>query len=257
MNTICNLTVGYYPIGCIIDGPLNPRSTIAAIDLVPASQQGNSHAMEVGGPTFRDNNSISPGTSAITAVQTAATPNGGAPVSNISPERRSTISAATPALASQSHSGGVIENAGIVRGHNTGHRTSLPAEEFEANISRLIERLTIQGVDRAIVGLCSGIFAQGVSLEALKARMTRKECEKHGLRNGMRYRMLLDLVKMTKDGVPMDRHVCRLCRRGEAVDYKNHRDALRHLLRDHFGIGFECTQWSVFPSLFDLYPSNM
>ena len=219
-----------------------------AIELVPASQHGD-HAVEVAGPMY----SVAPGMAAITGAQIGSSTNGLNLITYVDPEgteRRNAISITTSAMASQSHSGSVIENGGSVRGHTAGRR-SLPAEEFEANISRLADRLTIQGVGRPVVELCSAIFAQGVSLEALKARMTRKECEKHGLRSGMRYRMLLDVVRMMKGGVLMDRHVCRLCRRGGAADYKNHRDALRHLLRDHFGIGFQCTQWSVSLSLLD------
>ena len=241
-----NPGAGYHSGGCSIEGELNP-GTIATIDLVPASQQGESHRMEVGGPVFREYHSLTPGTAAITGSQSGPSTSGLTLITDVGledTERRNAISAATSTSTSQSLSYGVFENPGMTRGHM---RRGLPAEEFEDDISKLTHRLTIQGADRTVVELCSAIFAQGVSLEALKTQMTRKECEKHGLRSGMRYRMLLDVVRMNQAGILVVRHVCRLCRHGEASDYKHHRDALRHLLRDHFGMGFQCTQWSAFP----------
>jgi len=245
MNPTYNPSVGYHSGGCTIEGGLNP-DTIVTVGLVPASQHGDSHAMEVGGPAFREYHSITPGTGAMTNSQSGPSTSRLTLMTHVDPEdmeRRNAISMPTSSSTFQGVSCGVTENAGMIRSHAG---RGLPAEEFEDNISKLTDRLISQGVDRAVVELCSAIFAQGVSLEALKARMTRDECEKHGLRSGMRYRMLLDVVKMMKTGVLVDRHVCRLCRRHEAADYKHHRDALRHLLRDHFGMGFQCTQWSAF-----------
>lgn len=257
MDPIYNPNVGYHSARCIIDRELNPHP-METIDLVPASQHGDSHAIEVEGPTSFEYSNAAPGMAAVTGAQTRSSTNGPNLITYVDPEdteRHNAISVMTSALAPQSHSSGVIENVGVIQSHNAGRR-SLPAEEFEANISRLADRLTIQGADRPVVELCSAIFAQGVSLKALKERMTRKECEKHGLRSGMRYRMLLHVVRMMKGRVLMDRHVCRLCRPGGAADYKNHRDALRHLLRDHFGIGFQCTQWSISNSLLDQDNTN-
>ncbi len=241
-----NPSAGYHSEGRGGEGQLNP-GTIATIDLVPASQHGESHGMEVGGPAFREYQIVAPGTSAITGSQPGPSTSGLTLITDIGPEdteRHNAISTTTSTSTSQSLSYGVMDNSGTIRGHI---RRGLPAEEFEDDISKLTHRLTIQGADRTVVELCSAIFAQGVSIEALKAQMTRQECEKHELRSGMRYRMLLDVVRMEKAGVLMVRHVCRLCRHGEAEDYKHHRDALRHLLRDHFGMGFQCTQWSAFP----------
>ena len=241
-----NPSAGYHSGGCTIEGELNP-GTIATIDLAPPSHYGGSREMEVGGTAVREYHNITPGTAAINGSQPGPSTSGLTLITDVGPydtASRNAISTTTSTSTSQSLSYGVTENSGMIRGHV---RRGLPAEEFEDDISKLIHRLTIQGVDRTVVELCSAIFAQGVSLEALKGQMTRQECEKHGLRSGMRYRMLLDVVRVDKDGILMIRHVCRLCRHGEASDYKHHRDALRHLLRDHFGMGFQCTQWSAFP----------
>jgi hypothetical protein len=242
MNLVYDPSVGYHSGGYAIEGESNPDT----IDLVPASQHDERNVMEVGGPGFHEYHSIAPGTAAITGSRSGPSTSGLTLITDVDPEdmeRRNAVSTTTSVSTSQSLSYDVMENPGMIRGHG---RRRLPAEEFEDDIPKLIKRLTIQGVNRSAVELSSAIFAQGVSLEALKARMTRKECEKHGLRSGMRYRMLLEVVKVMKAGVLMDRHFCRLCHRGDAADYKHHRDALRHLLRDHFGIGFQCTQWSVF-----------
>jgi hypothetical protein len=245
MRPTYNPCVGYHPDGGTISGPLNLH-TIATTDLVPSPQYGGGLAIEVGGSSLHNYHSIVPVTGAIGGAQPGASTKGLALPENT--ERRNAISTMTSKSTSQSHTGDVIERIGVMIRHSAGRR-GLPAEEFDGDISRLTGRLTIEGVDQTVVELCCVIFARGVSLEALKARMTRKECERHGLQSGMRYRMLLDVVKMAKGGVSMDRHVCRLCPRDEAVDYKNHRDALRHLLRDHFGIGFQCTRWLVLPSV--------
>ena len=246
MDPIYDPSVGYHPEERTIEGESNPGS-IATIDLVPASQPGEPNVMEVGGPGFREYHNINPGIAVITDPRFGPSTSDLTLITDVDledMERRNSTSTTTSVSTSQSLSYGVMGDSGMVRGHG---RRRLPAEEFEEDISKLTNRLIIQGVDRTVVELCSTIFAQGVSLGALKARMTRMECEKHGLRSGMRYRMLLDVVKVTKDGVLMDRHVCRLCRHGEEADYKHHRDALRHLLRDHFGMGFQCTKWLVFP----------
>ena len=241
-------SAGYRSGGCTIEGGLNP-DTIATIDLAPASHYGGSREMEAGGPAFREYHNMTPGTTAITSSQPgpSTSTSGLTIITDVVPEdteRRNAISTTTSTSTSQSLSYGVTENSGMIRGHV---RRGLPAEEFEDDISKLSHRLAIQGVDQTVVELCSAIFAQGVSHEALKAQMTRQECEKHGLRRGMRYRMLLDVVGEERAGILMVRHVCRLCRHGEAAGYKHHRDALRHLLRDHFGMGFQCKQWSAFP----------
>lgn len=243
MNPVYDPSVGHHSGGCTIEGESNP-GTLATIDLVPTSQPGQRHVMEVGGPGFREYDDITPATAAMAGSQFGPSTSDLTLIPDVGledVERRNPVSTTTSVSTSQSLSYGVMEKS--IRGHG---RRRLPAEEFEEDISKLTNRLIIQEVDRAVVELCSAIFAQGVSLEALNARMTRKECEKHGLRSGMRYRMLLDVVKVIEDGVLVDRHVCRLCHRDEAPAYKHHRDALRHLRRDHFGMGFQCTKWLVF-----------
>lgn len=96
-------------------------------------------------------------------------------------------------------------------------------------------RLLAEGVERTVVELCIEIFKQGVTIDALEAHMTPEESERYGA-VGKRFRLLLDMVG--EEGM-RTRHWCRLCKKKE---YKNHRDALRHLLKTHFRIGYTC-EW--------------
>jgi hypothetical protein len=122
--------------------------------------------------------------------------------------------------------------------HLTVRLRGLPAEDFEGSVLKLKGRLLRKGAEPAAVDICIGIFSEEISIAALEKSMTREESEEHGV-VGKRYRMLLE--KRTESGAIKNR--CRLC--GE-VEYKNHRDALRHLLKGHFGMGYKCTyNWYV------------
>ena len=112
--------------------------------------------------------------------------------------------------------------------------------EFEGDVARLKARLLAKGADEQVVGLCDTVFKNGVTIEALEERMTREQCEELGVRDGKKFRVFLELVRGA-NGQMTGRHRCCLCSPGKA--YKNHRDALRHLLKDHFGLGFRCERW--------------
>lgn len=125
--------------------------------------------------------------------------------------------------------------------HPMARPRGLPAEEFEGDILKLKGRLLREGAEPAAVGVCTKIFGEGISIAALEVSMTRKESEEHGV-IGKRYRMLLE--RRTELGAIENR--CRLCGRKGSFKYKNHRDTLRHLLKDHFGMGYECNyNWYV------------
>ena len=112
--------------------------------------------------------------------------------------------------------------------------------EFEGDVARLKARLLAKGANEQVVGLCDTIFKNGVTIEALEERMTREQCEELGVRDGKKFRVFLELVRGV-NGQMTGRHRCCLCSPGK--EYKNHRDALRHLLKDHFGLGFRCERW--------------
>ena len=114
--------------------------------------------------------------------------------------------------------------------------------KFEGNIAKLKARLLAKGANEQVVGQCDVVFKNGVTIEALEERMTREKCEELGVRDGKLFRLFLELVR-GKDGQMTGRHRCCLCSPGK--EYKNHRDALRHLLKDHFGLSFKCERWLV------------
>ena len=78
----------------------------------------------------------------------------------------------------------------------------------EDDLTRLKTDLVENGADVEAVNLCDEIFKDGISKEALQKPLT---CKHHP--------------------------------GNDAVLYKNHRDALRHFHKDHFGLWFECTLW--------------
>jgi len=107
--------------------------------------------------------------------------------------------------------------------------------EFEGDVPKLELRLLEKGANKLVVGLCDEVFKNGVTIEALEERMTRKQCERLGVRDGKQFRLFLEFGKAVgANGHMSERHRCRLC--PIAKEYKKHRDALRHLLKDHFGL---------------------
>ena len=109
----------------------------------------------------------------------------------------------------------------------------------EDNLTRLKARLVENGADVEAVKLCDEIFKDGISKEALQKRLTREQCKRFHLRDGKQFQRLLEKVVVTGE----TKNRCRLCPGNDAVLYKNHRDALRHLHKEHFGLWFECARW--------------
>lgn len=139
--------------------------------------------------------------------------------------------------------------------HPCGHLVShcnrryprLPAADYESDVLRLQERLKREGADAKAVDVIHTIFCDGVTLDALTRRRTREEAaqEAFGQGAGPVYLAFLDTVKSTQkeNGV---RYRCRLCPdKGEVLTWKYHRDVLRHLRKEHFGLGEKCPQWYV------------
>jgi len=114
----------------------------------------------------------------------------------------------------------------------------LPADP-EDNIARLKSRLREHGADVEAVKLCDEVFKDGVTKGALQRRLTRDQCRRLRLQDGKQFQLFLEKVEVT--GATKNR--CRLCPGNDAIVYKNHRDALRHFFKEHFGLWFECTHW--------------
>jgi len=115
-----------------------------------------------------------------------------------------------------------------------------PAAAFDPDVIQVQARCTTGGGDPASIGLLPAIFAGGISQNALTRQLTKSEADDyHNGRAGQVYRILLqiDENKMFH---------CRLCAVGaDEGGWKYAKDALRHLKRDHFGLGTHCGRWSV------------
>jgi hypothetical protein len=123
----------------------------------------------------------------------------------------------------------------------------LPAADYEANIPRLQERLKREGANPDAVALIQKIFCSGVALDALTRRRTREEAamEAFGKGAGPVYLAFLETVEPGKKDNGT-RYRCRLCpNNGEDGTWKHHRDVLRHLRKEHFGLGDKCPRWYV------------
>ena len=109
----------------------------------------------------------------------------------------------------------------------------------EDNLTRLKTRLVENGADVEAVNLLDEIFKDGISKEALQKRLTREQCRRLHLQDGKQFQRLLEKVEVTRG----TKNRCRLCPGNDAAVYKNHRDALRHFHKEHFGLWYECTRW--------------
>jgi len=125
-----------------------------------------------------------------------------------------------------------------------------PAATYEPNIIKLQERLRREGGDQDAVTLVESVFPDEVTLEALTRRQTREEAAQQifGQGGGPVYLAFLETSPLNKrdNGASGVRFRCRLCPNNTvALYWKHHRDVLRHLKRDHFGLGETCIQWYV------------
>jgi hypothetical protein len=126
-----------------------------------------------------------------------------------------------------------------------------PAATFDANVTQVQTRCTGAGGDPAAIGLLAVIFVDGITQKALTRQLTSSEAvDYHGSRPGQVYRVLLRVDEEEK------RFRCRLCAIGaDEGGWKHAKDALRHLKRDHFGLGTQCDRWSVI--YFSIYPYGL
>ena len=120
-------------------------------------------------------------------------------------------------------------------------KTRRPPAAYSPNVRVVAEGCRADGGEEHAIALLPKIFANGISEKALTRKMTREEARKHhNSRAFMQvYRMLLRIDEA-------GRFRCRLC----AIDadqngWKNARDVLRHLKRDHFGLEKVCPRWLV------------
>jgi hypothetical protein len=111
---------------------------------------------------------------------------------------------------------------------------SVRPTRFEDDVPKLKAKLLAKGADKQIMELCDQVFKNGVTIEVLEKRTTGEECGRLGAPDGKQFRQFLEVFWRANG--QMESHRCRLCPLSKI--YKKHRDALRHLLKDHFGLSF-------------------
>jgi len=137
--------------------------------------------------------------------------------------------------------------------HHTIRRRPPPPPAYSPDIRVIVERCRSGGGEEAAIALLPDIFATGVSEHALTTRTTMASgpgagTHHHHDRGGrasasasasaQAYRVLL-----RSDGEDR-RFNCRLCAVGtNGHGWRNARDVLRHLKRDHFGLRYNCSRW--------------
>jgi hypothetical protein len=114
---------------------------------------------------------------------------------------------------------------------------------YEGNLVRLQQRCRRQGADEGAIGLLGNVFTDEVSLEALTRPLTDAEVEtrEFGVETGRVYIAFLETISEEESVGAY--YVCRLCH-SEQI-WRHHKDVLRHLRRNHFGLADVCNQWYV------------
>ena len=117
-------------------------------------------------------------------------------------------------------------------------KTARPPAVYSPDVQVVVERCQADGGEVDSIDLLPDIFFEGVSEKALTRKVTREEADKyHGGASMPIYQVLLRIDEA-------GRFHCRLCAVGaNEGGWKKPRDALRHLKRDHFGLGDTCTLW--------------
>jgi hypothetical protein len=117
----------------------------------------------------------------------------------------------------------------------------LPPQSYEADRRKLLHRLIREGAElHAATVVHNVIFADGVSFDALMAPIRDREVSRSYGGAKRMWQMLLE----TKEAMPgQKKKFCLLCPAGNQAGWKEGRDSIRHLNREHFGFSFLCENW--------------
>jgi hypothetical protein len=125
-------------------------------------------------------------------------------------------------------------------------RKRMPAVTYESDPLKLQDRLLRDGGDPDVVARIPMVFSAGVNLKALTRLRTAEEVasQTFGKGPGPVYLVFLEVLPDRSGGYEQLRYGCRLCSSwDDGCSWKNQRDVLRHLRRQHFGVGDRCDTW--------------
>jgi hypothetical protein len=124
---------------------------------------------------------------------------------------------------------------------------------YEPDVHKIQERCIRQGGERGAITLIPQVFAKGVHKEALVRLRTGEEVSSQAFGEGPGpvYLCFLQAVEESSaegDQTFVTRYTCRLCPgpSDTKFSWKNERDVLRHLRKQHFGLSDSCDHWYVF-----------
>ena len=111
------------------------------------------------------------------------------------------------------------------------------------SLESIVDELRRECVEEEMISTVRDIFSVDFSVDALMRKVSKDESRRYlGGEKGQVYRVLLRKAN--------ERFQCRLCHEGpNAMSWKHPRDVVRHLRRDHFGLGDSCPDWFVPPTL--------
>ena len=122
-----------------------------------------------------------------------------------------------------------------------------PAADYTPNLELVEAQCIADGGDPAAINLLQIPFADGISTEGLTRRMTRDEARKYN--QGASSQVFRMFLRVDEE----NRFRCRLFAVGtDEEGWKQAKDALRHLKRDHFGLAIGCDRWSVLEHLYQM-----
>ena len=112
----------------------------------------------------------------------------------------------------------------------------IPDTPQDASITTVAKKLRDAEAERAaIIYLCDGIFPGGkITLDALKAPITAQVATEFQVEEGAQmYRGLLSREREVYN--------CRLCPEDNKLNFKEPEEALHHMAKDHFNMGYSCS----------------
>ena len=126
------------------------------------------------------------------------------------------------------------------KGKNRGPRI-IPDTPHDATVSGVAQKLRENEAEPAAIEfLCNGIFPNGtITLGGLRAPMSSQEITQFEVEEGaQKYRGLLSREQEVFN--------CRLCPEDNKLDFKDPEEALHHMTKSHFDMGYSCKcGWSV------------